>query len=62
MNDSEDESNDDSQSSDYRASSVGRVSNKGDWLRGLKFLNKSLSEDSIRQSDVIIIDNLYSRQ
>ncbi len=59
MNDSYDEVDDDTES-DYQASSTDRVTNKGDWLRGLKFLNQSLTEDSIRQSDVIIIDNLYS--
>jgi len=62
MMDDSDEEADESTESDYQASSTGRVTNKGDWLRGLKFLNKSLTEDSIRQSDVIIIDNLYSIQ
>ena len=31
-----------------------------DWLRGLKFLNTSINDQSIRQSDLAIIDNIYT--
>ena len=57
MNDTEDEYNEEYE---YTQKLNPRKS-QDDWLKGLKFLNTSINDQSIRQSDLAIIDNIYSK-
>lgn len=57
MNDTEDE-----YSEEYEyANKLNPRKSQDDWLKGLKFLNTSINDQSIRQSDLAIIDNIYSK-
>lgn len=56
MNDTEDEENEENE----YAQKLNPRKSQGDWLKGLKFLNTSTNDESIRQSDLAIIDNIYS--